>query len=72
MTSTGFAYEKDGKKSGMEHGINVPEAIAALVDEEEVHNIAMRNQICVMLSQEGIAGLIPFADMVDYLETVQE
>lgn len=35
-------------------------------------NIAVCSQVCLMLPQEGIAGLIPFADMVDYLEIVQE
>lgn len=46
----------------------IPEATAALVDDEESHNTAMRNNICIMLSQQGIAGLIPFKDIINYLD----
>lgn len=46
----------------------VPEATAAVVDDEESHNTAMRNNICIMLSQQGIAGLIPFKDIINYLD----
>ena len=45
----------------------IPEATAAVVDDDnDALNIQMRNDICTMLSQQGIADIIPIEDYLNY------
>ena len=49
----------------------VPEATLAMVSEREQDNVAMRNDICIMLAQEGLASIIVEEDLVNWLEDIR-
>ena len=44
----------------------IPEATLAYVAESEDINIQMRNDVCTMLSQQGIAEIITWEDFMRY------
>lgn len=46
----------------------VPEATAAVVGNNEEKNIQMRNDICIMLSQENFAGIMQYDDYMKYFD----
>lgn len=46
----------------------IPESTAAVLSMDEKLNTQMRNDICTMLSQEGIAAIIQYEDWVNYLD----
>lgn len=46
----------------------IPEATAAVLSNKENLNVSMRNNICTMLSQGGIADIIQFKDFINYLD----
>lgn len=46
----------------------IPEATMAYVIEDDEINVNMRNDICIMLSQQGIASIITYDDFIEYKE----
>ena len=44
----------------------IPEATLVAVSTKEADNLSMRNDVCIMLAQQGIAQIILQEDFVDY------